>query len=122
MRSIDGANIEPPPTLGESAIDAHCILGVGKAEKRVVFLLDVARALGGSADGAIGVAYTSVDGGGSLTGIGLLVRGGYNIQLTPALSFWPTLGLGYTHLSSESNNVSASGYVIPLQVVAPVLS
>ncbi len=56
VRSIDGTNIEPPPTLGEAAIDAHCILGVGKAEKRVVFLLDIARALGGSADGDVGHA------------------------------------------------------------------
>lgn len=50
VRSIDGSNIEPPPTLGESAIDAQCILGVGKAEKRIIFLLDIARVLGASAD------------------------------------------------------------------------
>jgi purine-binding chemotaxis protein CheW len=50
VRSIDGASIEPPPTLGESAIDAQCILGVGKAEKRVIFLLDIGRVLGASAD------------------------------------------------------------------------
>jgi purine-binding chemotaxis protein CheW len=50
VRSIDGANIEPPPTLAESAIDAQCILGVGKADKRVVFLLDIGRVLGASAD------------------------------------------------------------------------
>jgi purine-binding chemotaxis protein CheW len=55
VRSIDAANIEPPPTLGEAAIDAQCILGVGKAEKRVVFLLDIGRVLGSSAD-AVAVA------------------------------------------------------------------
>ncbi len=50
VRSIDGAQIEPPPTLAEAAIDAQCILGVGKAEKRVIFLLDIGRVLGASAD------------------------------------------------------------------------
>ena len=50
VRSIDGTHIEPPPTLGESAIDAQCILGVGKADERVVFLLDIGRVLGASAD------------------------------------------------------------------------
>jgi purine-binding chemotaxis protein CheW len=53
VRSIQAAHIEPPPTLGESAIDAQCILGVGKAEKRVIFLLDIGRVLGASADGAV---------------------------------------------------------------------
>jgi purine-binding chemotaxis protein CheW len=56
VRAIDGSQIEPPPTLGESSIDAQCILGVGKVEKRVVFLLDVARVLGASADAALGQA------------------------------------------------------------------
>jgi purine-binding chemotaxis protein CheW len=50
VRSIDGAHIEPPPTLGESAIDAQCILGVGKADRRVIFLLEIGRVLGASAD------------------------------------------------------------------------
>jgi purine-binding chemotaxis protein CheW len=50
VRSVQAAHIEPPPTLGESSIDASCILGVGKVEKRVVFLLDIGRVLGASAD------------------------------------------------------------------------
>jgi purine-binding chemotaxis protein CheW len=50
VRSIDGAHIEPPPTFGESAIDPQCILGVGKVERRVIFLLDIGRVLGASAD------------------------------------------------------------------------
>jgi purine-binding chemotaxis protein CheW len=56
VRAVDAAHIEPPPTLGESAIDAQCILGVGKVERRVVFLLDVAQVLGASADAALGGA------------------------------------------------------------------
>jgi purine-binding chemotaxis protein CheW len=33
--------IEPPPSFGSSAADSSFILGVGKAEKRVIFLLDI---------------------------------------------------------------------------------
>ena len=43
--NIDGANIEPPPALGSAALDTGFILGVGKHEKRIVFLLDIARVL-----------------------------------------------------------------------------
>jgi purine-binding chemotaxis protein CheW len=43
--SIDGAQIEPPPSFGAAAIDTEFILGVGKADKRVVFLLDIGRVL-----------------------------------------------------------------------------
>ena len=43
--TIDGSQIEPPPDLGGAAVDARFILGVGKHEKRIVFLLDIARIL-----------------------------------------------------------------------------
>lgn len=43
--NIDGAHIEPPPALGAAALDTEFILGVGKHEKRIVFLLDIARVL-----------------------------------------------------------------------------
>jgi purine-binding chemotaxis protein CheW len=43
--SIDGAHIEPPPALGSAALDTEFILGVGKHEKRIVFLLDIAKVL-----------------------------------------------------------------------------
>jgi purine-binding chemotaxis protein CheW len=42
---VDGANIEPPPALGSDAMDADFILGVGKSEKRVIFLLDIGKVL-----------------------------------------------------------------------------
>jgi purine-binding chemotaxis protein CheW len=42
--SIDAGQIEPPPALGAS-VDTSFILGVGKAEKRVIFLLDIGRVL-----------------------------------------------------------------------------
>lgn len=38
---VDGKAIEPPPNVGSDAFDAQFILGVGKIDKRVVFLLDV---------------------------------------------------------------------------------
>ena len=37
--------IEPPPSFGSSGIDSDFILGVGKSEKRVIFLLDISRVL-----------------------------------------------------------------------------
>jgi purine-binding chemotaxis protein CheW len=57
--SIDGAQIEPPPSFGTAALDTEFILGVGKAEKRVVFLLDIGRVLSpeeAAATSAVGAA------------------------------------------------------------------
>ncbi len=42
--SIDGAQIEPPNSFG-SGVETDFILGVGKAEDRVIFLLDIGRVL-----------------------------------------------------------------------------
>jgi purine-binding chemotaxis protein CheW len=52
VRSLDAEHIEPPPELGETTMDAQCILGVGKTDRSVVFLLDIGRALGATADAA----------------------------------------------------------------------
>ncbi len=43
--SIDGSHIEPPPSFGTFSIDTDFILGVGKADKRVIFLLDIDKVL-----------------------------------------------------------------------------
>jgi len=43
--SIAAKQIEPPPNFGSGAVDTNFILGVGKAEKRVIFLLDIAKVL-----------------------------------------------------------------------------
>ncbi|MGC4121019.1 MAG: chemotaxis protein CheW [Myxococcales bacterium] len=43
--SIAENAIEPPPTFGSAAIDSQFILGVGKSEKRVIFLLDISKVL-----------------------------------------------------------------------------
>jgi len=43
--SIDAGNIEATPSLGDSSIDTSFILGVGKAERRVIFLLDIGKVL-----------------------------------------------------------------------------
>jgi purine-binding chemotaxis protein CheW len=45
--SIEAAAIEPPPQLGEAAVESQFILGVGKAGERVIFLLDIGRVLSG---------------------------------------------------------------------------
>ncbi len=44
---IEAGQIEPAPSLGEAAVEAQFILGVGKAGDRVVFLLDIGKVLGG---------------------------------------------------------------------------
>jgi purine-binding chemotaxis protein CheW len=43
--NINAGQIEPPPSFGSTSLDAEFILGVGKAEKRVIFLLDIDRLL-----------------------------------------------------------------------------
>ncbi len=45
--SIEAPQIEPPPTFGTTAISTDFILGVGKAEKRVIFLVDIGKVLRG---------------------------------------------------------------------------
>jgi purine-binding chemotaxis protein CheW len=47
--SISGEQIEPAPDFGTGSIDTDFILGVGKAEKRVIFLLDIGKVLGTAA-------------------------------------------------------------------------
>jgi purine-binding chemotaxis protein CheW len=42
---IAAEGIEPAPDFGSGSIDTDFILGVGKSEKRVIFLLDIGRAL-----------------------------------------------------------------------------
>jgi purine-binding chemotaxis protein CheW len=51
--SIASGQIEPPPTF-DSSVNLEFILGVGKADKRVIFLLDIGRVL--SADEASAVS------------------------------------------------------------------
>ena len=54
--SIEPAQIEPPPALGEAAVEAQFIMRVGKAGERVVFLLDIGKVL--SADEVTEVSRT----------------------------------------------------------------
>lgn len=43
--NIEATQIEPPPHFGSSSLDTEFILGVGKADKRVIFLLDIDKVL-----------------------------------------------------------------------------
>jgi purine-binding chemotaxis protein CheW len=43
--SIDAGHIEPPPSFGAIDLDTDFILGVGKTEERVIFLVDIGRVL-----------------------------------------------------------------------------
>lgn len=42
---IPGDQIEPPPSFGSHTFDTEFILGVGKADRRVIFLLDMDKIL-----------------------------------------------------------------------------
>jgi len=44
VRAISGDDVEPPPNFQSQAV-ADFILGVGKADKRIIFLLDIDRVL-----------------------------------------------------------------------------
>ncbi len=61
---IPAARIEPPPEFGSTQLDVDFILGVGKSDKRVIFLLDGAKVL--SADDQQQIA--DVEGGGGEAG------------------------------------------------------
>jgi hypothetical protein len=75
-----------------------------------------------SVGGALSITHGSLGGStGDVTGIGILVRGGYNLHLAPMISLWPQLQLGYLHESFSGGGMSTSGYTIPLQIFAPFL-
>ena len=46
--NIKQNQIEPPPNFGDNVIDSDFILGMGKHEKRVIFLLDIGKVLSDS--------------------------------------------------------------------------
>jgi len=57
--SIEGSHIEPPPEFGSSQVKNDFILGIGKADKRVIFLLDIGRVLSADEAQAVEQAVTS---------------------------------------------------------------
>ncbi len=50
---LEADQIEPPPNLGAGAFDVSFILGVGKSERRVIFLLDIDKVLSTSEQAAL---------------------------------------------------------------------
>jgi hypothetical protein len=77
-----------------------------------------------SVGGAIPITHGDFgSGNGTLTGIGILARAGYNLHLAPLLSLWPQLEIGYVHESIDPGGgvASQSGYVVPLRIFAPLL-
>jgi purine-binding chemotaxis protein CheW len=57
--SIEAPHIEPPPEFGGSQTRNDFILGVGKSDKRVIFLLDIGRVLSAEEATAVSQAATS---------------------------------------------------------------
>jgi purine-binding chemotaxis protein CheW len=53
--SIAANQIEPSPSFGDSVVDTEFILGVGKSEKRVIFLLDIGRVLNPQENSQVGM-------------------------------------------------------------------
>jgi purine-binding chemotaxis protein CheW len=51
--SIDGSQIEPPPEFGGMQANNDFIRGIGKSEKRVIFLLDIGRVLSADEAGTV---------------------------------------------------------------------
>jgi purine-binding chemotaxis protein CheW len=45
VMSIEASQIEPPPRFGAGSSETEFVLGVGKSERRVIFLLDIERVL-----------------------------------------------------------------------------
>jgi hypothetical protein len=80
-----------------------------------------------SIGGQVRIAFESKDNGGGTTNdvttLGLLPRIGYNVALSPTSSIWPRAALGYVHTSSDSYNgqVTASGYIVSLEVFVPLV-
>ena len=54
--NIEPDQIEPPPHFGTTALDIEFILGVGKSEKRVIFLLDIDKVLSAREQAALSSA------------------------------------------------------------------
>ncbi len=54
--NIKATQIEPPPDFGAGAIDTDFILGVGKAERRVICLLDIGKVLSSDENGQVAQA------------------------------------------------------------------
>jgi purine-binding chemotaxis protein CheW len=51
--NIDANQIEPPPDFGGDASSTEFILGVGKSDGRVIFLLDIGKVLTSEAGQAL---------------------------------------------------------------------
>ena len=57
--SIEGSHIEPPPEFGGTQVHSDFILGIGKSDKRVIFLLNIGRVLSAEEATAVADAATS---------------------------------------------------------------
>ena len=71
-----------------------------------------------SLGGFLTLAYTSSTGTGrpSSTVVGIAARLGYNLAISSAMTIWLTASLGYAHTSANSG-----GYLVPLEIFAPML-
>ena len=58
-----------------------------------------------------------------VTTLGLLPRIGYNVALSPTSSIWPRLALGYVHTSTDmyGGQITASGYIVSVEVFVPLI-
>jgi hypothetical protein len=68
-----------------------------------------------SVGGLVGLQYNS--GNPSTTIVDLGVRAGYNLAIVNQVTFWPTVGISYSHFSSGMNSGSSTF----LEIFAPFL-
>jgi hypothetical protein len=70
---------------------------------------------------SVSLVHSSTDAQ-SETNIGLMPRVGYDFSLSPLMSIWPRVGLGYAHTSNGFNgSPDTTGYSVTFKVFVPVV-
>jgi hypothetical protein len=71
-----------------------------------------------SIGGQLIIGYVS-SGSISSTELGLLVRVGYNVPISDAVSIWPRLSIGYDHKSADQYGLSLDS--VPIDIFVPIV-
>jgi hypothetical protein len=72
-----------------------------------------------SVGAVVGIQYHS--GNPSTTVVDLGVRAGYNLPIVNQVTFWPTIGILYSHTSTSGMNAGPSSSSTNLEIFAPFL-
>ena len=113
-RAQGGAFGAPGEFVITGDFEGHLVKGY---ELRLHPSLDYFIAPNVSVGGVVGLTYHSGDP--STTTVDLGARAGYNLGITPQVSFWPMVGIFYSH-TSVSNNMGGGSSTV-LAINAPFL-